>query len=571
MDKRGRQKYLMIRAGAESLYLGGDPLPLEDILQFILDLPPEPIYFWFGGNYDATMILRDLPKNRIENLLTMPGFTFWRRFGIEWHPKHFLSVCLVGNDQKIVKGSVRTINEVYGFFQSSFITALRGFEIGTKEQLDRLAVNKAARSDFIVITQEIDEYNALECELGALLMERLRKLCFDARIFPNSWRGAGAIATALHRQYATPKRALCAIPDEVDALAKEAYYGGRFEISVHGTIDRPVFEYDIRSAYPAAMSALPCLIHGRWHSLQRAPRRTSDPYLARVRFANPLSPWCRLPVRTEDGYLMFPTKGGGVYWSWELEKFIGKLDWIEGWRYESRCSCRPFAWVKSLYDYRKTLSKMQGYPIKLGINALYGKLAQRNPVEGPWTNYVWAGMITSITRARLLEAINGHEDDIIMCATDGIYSLRRLPNLRVSSELGDWEFSEYHDGLFIAQPGVYWSPDERKVKTRGISQREFEKARASLERQFARWDGAGDAPMVTFPTVRFRGLKAAHAQHNHAGVWHVGERELRMDYSIKRASVYRDGTLMRSLPHDDFFVSCAHDSLPQKDDDDDEG
>lgn len=566
MDKQGRQNYLMIRAGSTSLYTGG-PLLLDDILEFILDLPPDNIYFWFGGNYDATMILRDLPSLTIWKLINIRGFTWYKDYGIEWHPKHFLSVCRV-KDNKIVKGTIRTINEVFGFFQQSFMVACVGFEIGTKEQLNMLAENKARRSEFVVVTEEIDAYNQLECDLGAALMEKLRKLCFDANIFPNTWRGAGSIATALHNQYGTPKRKDCNIPKAIDDLAREAYYGGRFEITAHGRINRPVYEYDIRSAYPSAMAALPCLIHGKWREVRKPS--SSGLYIARVVYHNAKAPWYALPCRLDTGYLIFPRAGEGVYWSHELKHFKGDLKIKECWQYEKHCDCHTFGWVEALYNYRRTLTKIQGYPIKLGINALYGKLAQRLPDEGPWTNYVWAGLITSMTRAKLLEAISGHETDIIMCATDGIYSLSKLP-LHCSDDLGDWELSAYPDGLFIAQPGVYWSPDEKKIKTRGISQREFGKARAELEKQFSEWDGTGEAPQATFPTVRFRGLKAAHAQHNPAGVWSISERHLSMDYSIKRESIYIDRRgLMRSNPLDGYFVSVATPKVdPDNDLDDD--
>jgi hypothetical protein len=560
LDKKGRQNYLMIRAGdVSTLYCGGEPLFVDDILEFILDLPNTNIYFWFGGNYDSTMILRDLPRDVIWKLCNIKGYTWYKDYGIEWHPKHYLSVCRLTKDRKIVKGSIRTINEVFGFFQSSFYAACIGFQVGTKEQMATLAANKAARSDFVTITAEIDQYNSLECALGRDLMEKLRKLCYDANIYPNTWRGAGSIATALHNQYSTPKAKDCNIPNRILELAKEAYYGGRFEISAHGQIDRPIYEYDIRSAYPASMSALPCLVHGTWRQLGNARLgKDGNILIASVEFENSPSCFYGLPVRTEDGYLLFPRRGTGCYFGYELHKFKGRLKIKEQWVYEKRCDCNTFEWVRSLYNYRRTLTKLQGYPIKLGINALYGKLAQRNPTEGPWTNYVWAGMITSMTRARLLEAMNGNEDDIIMCATDGIYSLSPLTHLPCSGDLGDWEETTYSDGLFIAQPGVYWSPDEKKIKTRGISQREFERARSDIERQFHEWDGSGEAPMTIFPTARFRGLKAANRQNNEAGVWSISERHLSMDYTIKRESVYRDGDIMRSRPHDGFYRSCAH-------------
>lgn len=563
LDRHGRQRFLLLRAGDHRLYTGEELTP-EDMLEFILDLPPEPIYFWYSGGYDATMILRDLPDETLKKICNPPqgGYEYWLRYGIEWRAKHYLSVCRLDRDNKIIEGSIRTINEVFGFFQSSFFKACEGFEVATKTQLDELEKNKAARPEFEFITDEIEQYNRLECELGAKLMARLRELCYRAQIYPNTWRGAGSLATALHNQHATPKRADCHIPERVEQLAREAYYGGRFEITAHGRVGQKVYEYDIRSAYPNAMSSLPCLVHGRWHEIRRTFGRRSDTYIARIRFDNTISRLYALPIRLESGYLIWPKKGEGVYWSCELEHFKGKYEILEAWEFESKCSCNHFHWVEALYNERRTLSKMQGYPIKLGINSLYGKLAQRRPVEGAWTNFIWAGLITARTRARLQEIINRDPNSIIMCATDGIYSLKKL-DLPLSADLGDWEETIYSDGLFIAQPGVYWSPDERRIKrkTRGLSAAEFERARDQLERQADRWDGSLPAPEASFKTTRFRGLKAATAQGNYAGVWSLSERILSMDYSIKRSRAFPEGALLRSTPHNDFYKSFTGETI----------
>jgi hypothetical protein len=95
-----------------------------------------------------------------------------------------------------------------------------------------------------------------------------------------------------------------------------------------------------------------------------------------------------------------------------------------------------------------------------------------------------AGLITSLTRVQLIEAIAKDPAAVVMVATDGIYSMRELPGLTVIGEngkdrksLGDWEHVEHGNGIFIVQPGVYWFPHEgqtqkdrdKTYKTRGVS------------------------------------------------------------------------------------------------------
>ena len=104
--------------------------------------------------------------------------------------------------------------------------------------------------------------------------------------------------------------------------------------------------------------------------------------------------------------------------------------------------------------------------MKLGLSSLYGKMAQRCG-RGPYHDAVSAGLITALTRARLLEALGQDPKAVVMLATDAVFSRRPLA-LNIGKGLGQWECHEWPD-LFIAQPGVYWSPPDlsERVKSRG--------------------------------------------------------------------------------------------------------
>jgi hypothetical protein len=228
--------------------------------------------------------------------------------------------------------------------------------------------------------------------------------------------------------------------------------------------------------------------------------------------------------------------------------------------------------VEPLYDYRQSIgSQGPGYPIKLGINALYGKLAQRKG-NGKYHNMIWAGLITALTRAKLMEGIALAPDQIIMVATDAVYSLVPLP-LDVGKRLGQWEMAELND-LFIVQPGLYWSPDKRKKKSRGLSGNFFEQAERTLafENEWNIWapkDQYGletDFPAVTVPVPGFIGLKLALARNKHelAGTWVKDQRSISFDYRNKRQlHKWQNGHIVTaikpgspnlcSLPHRDFL------------------
>jgi hypothetical protein len=219
------------------------------------------------------------------------------------------------------------------------------------------------------------------------------------------------------------------------------------------------------------MCHLPCPQHTRWEHKPYANRLPeSGIYLAKVSFSHPDGPWCGLPFRHKGG-LFWPLQGTGWYWSPEI--YAAQLHLQAGiilhdvWIARQECNCPLFKWVNDLYEERRRIgSNTRGYPLKLGLNSLYGKMAQRCG-RGPYHDAVSAGLITAITRARLVEALGQDPHSVVMVATDAVFSVRPL-SLDIGERLGQWEEKVWPD-LFIAQPGVYWSPSEleKSVKSRG--------------------------------------------------------------------------------------------------------
>lgn len=590
-DDLGRQLYMLFRMGERELFTG-EALSTQEILDFICDEPKGSILVGFSFGYDVTMILRDLPANQQMRLFQpkeseegKSRYTWYKNFDIEYLPKQYFRVrrsVTVNGKRKPVKDSARTIYETFGFFQCSFVKAINNFDCGTKYQREQIALNKTRRSDFDVIDKTERDYCALECELLSELITKLRDYCYAAGIYPHSWNGAGKLAAALHKTYETiqANEVKERVPRHVLDLANMAYYGGRFEITRTGYINQPVYEYDIRSAYPDAMRKLPCLKHGKWSEANageiRAASKAGKLYVAAITFDHRESGAGRLygfPVRTREGHLFWPKQGGGVYWSPEIEaaKAIGaKVHYRAGWIYEKQCQCDIFGWVETLYEYRRSIgSNGPGYPIKLGINSLYGKLAQRIG-NGKYSNMVWAGLITAFTRAKLLEAIALAPGRIVMLATDGIYSLDPLPVVE-GTKLGEWEHEKL-DGLFIVQPGLYWCPAKRKRKSRGLPGKFFEEngrteSFEALWREYIASGATGNFPTVSVPMINFIGLKLALSwgKPEKAGVWEKTERTISFDYTNKRERHLIEGSHivtfpkagrpgLVSLPHRDFLL-----------------
>lgn len=632
-DRQGRQRYRLLCMGDDVTrreLFTGKPLTTTQCVEFILSAPAGVILAGFAFGYDVTQILRtQLNPERVKHLFTerMPPedapaeerkglspYTYWTSpdtgaaFGFNYISGSHFRVCRLRRVRRSapdgswtreaiepVPGSARTVWETFGFFQKKFATALTDFGIGDARERALIARNKAERAEFKRITRGIRRYCAMECALLARMMETLRKACLAVEIKPRQWAGAGRLAAALHqaRHTATRREIEAWLPSGVLMFAQAAYYGGRFEIAYHGRVPGPVFEHDIKSAYPANMRELPCLVHGRWRYHDAAGiRRAYDAgalCVATVQFRHEWKRgggWlCGLPFRSKHGTLSWPIEAQGTYWSPELrsaERLGAGYRWGSGWQYLPECQCRPFDWIEPLYRYRQSLGgSAAGYPIKLAINALYGKLAQRAGARS-WTNHVWAGLVTALTRAQLNAAIAPAQPAICMLATDGVYARERL-DVPIGGDLGQWELQEHASGLFIVQPGIYWPGDGQpaRLKSRGVAKafftdgrrtRLFEDAWQRYHERCARQaelDGrlttleVADRPMVKLPVRLFTGLALAHARGKPelAGRWSEEPREFKFDWHAKRAwGRWEPGPCVHSypLPGGPDWISLSH-------------
>jgi hypothetical protein len=327
-------------------------LSTRDCLERILSLPADRKLVGFRFGYDVTQILRGLQAPTLSQILNPrqgkngPCYTYWGDYAIAYQQGQYFRVARVdrsGPKRGVVKGSCRTVNETFGFFQCSFVKAINDWNIGTEEERRIIAENKARRDEFSELTAEIIDYCKLECRLLAILMTEFRKVCLEAGISPQEWRGAGWLASALLKKHGVPKRPLTAreaaaradrIPSKnprpseprrpardrkFEIAANLAFYGGRFETSRIGLISSPVYQYDLRSAHPATMPHLPCPLHTRWEHQPHAKRLPERGiYLAKVSFSHPDGPWCGLPFRQRKS-LFWPLQGTGWYWSPEIE------------------------------------------------------------------------------------------------------------------------------------------------------------------------------------------------------------------------------------------------------------
>lgn len=469
VDDQGRQNYVLL--GYQSLdftqCITGRSLGTEQCLQFIYDAATtysDYIHVAFAFNYDVDQILKDMDDEHLQYLVDNNEVN-WNGWKIVYIPSKMFKLKRAGRGQKQI-----TICDAFTFFGTSLIKSAKQY-VPDHPDLDTVERGKAQRNNFEYsdLFTVIRPYWELENKLFLSTMNALRMSLKGAGINLESWHGPGAVANALikkHRIGTHIQQSRDDMPLEVTEATSFAYFGGRFENWIIGHIDGPIYSYDIRSAYPAAMSRMPGLSNGQWHRTRDVEEWGLYRYDVRTEKQDLLGTGS-FPNRGTNGAVSFGLSGNG--WAYGHEIIAARNAGFDilirtGWVYSSDSPTYPFVYNHEMYV-KRAQYKRNGNPaqlgLKLGMNSGYGKLAQtvgydEQTMQPPKYHHQWyAGHITSWCRARILEAIMQSPKNIIACETDGIYSMVPL-QLQVGPGLGYWE-ADVYDEIYYVQNGFYFA------------------------------------------------------------------------------------------------------------------
>lgn len=478
-------------------------LSTKECLYFILSIPDDCKIAAYGFGYDLTKILEDLPPELIYSLThserreyKCQGGRFnrrpviWGEFAIDVFNTRFKvgKADTASRKPRFLKGSARIIHDLSKFYQARFVSACKNWDVGTPQERDTMQAMKADRRNLVKYTQEqILAYSNKECEWLAELAQRLDDACENAGAeLRGQYFGAGSIAKSLMRSWGI-KDQIAELPPDVARVALHAFFGGRFEISWRGKLERTIHDWDISAAYPYQIYNLPCLKCGTWaktNDIDRVRSATTALVQYRLRpWKGALPPWGPFPFRDSDGSIPYPIESGGGWL--HRDEFLAGLSlfpnirFLRAWVYETNCGHTPFAKIPEVYLERLRIGKEgAGIVLKLGTNAVAGSIMQTIGSR-PYHCPIWAGMITSGTRAQLLEMLGQHErwGDVVMMATDGLWSLTEVSapkprdtgtdrevieektGKRTRKPLGGWEHGIFYSGVFMARPGIYFPLD----------------------------------------------------------------------------------------------------------------
>lgn len=287
---------------------------------------------------------------------------------------------------------------------------------------------------------------------------------------------------------------------------KMAYHGGMFSIYQRGKFTQPIYEYDIVSAYPSVMKSLPHWYNGEFeYSEDEDYILSSEHGWVACEFDCEFIP--RPTLFPEYFYMSYPnTEKTGVFDKYlvngqKILYTVGKrlqvltleeVKWLQRhgffckvlfgvvWNQtKNKYPDRPFAFIEDLFNERQRIIRENGkkdmrqYAIKIMLNSMYGKTAQDPEKYGynnPTTNWAYASIITAETRLKVAEVAVNHPNEVIEIATDGVYTTKPIPELPLGKELGQWELTEYIEGLFIGGGirQLVTEDGKTKLKARGI-------------------------------------------------------------------------------------------------------
>jgi hypothetical protein len=539
----------------------------------------------------------------------------------------------IASEDRVVKdvvirsdGKTRTVYEAYpypwlnicdagSFFATSLLNAInpKGSvePIVSDEEFALLKRGKDNRdsADFDDATME---YNVLENEVLKRLMTQLDGgfRSVGIHLKASQYYGPGAAAQAMMKEWGVPtgEELREVIPPYALQAGMNSYYGGWFETSFLGQYPEDVIESDVNSAYPAALEKLPCLLHATCDKGDGKPPVPGERDLTIVHVrTHTFEPGShRTPLfgglshREASGSIMHPLETEGWHFLAEVHAAIAAgtiarveyLDWVQ---VHPTCACaNPFGKIRELYNERLKVGKntARGIALKIVYNSMYGKTAQT--VGKPKYGFsLYASYITSYCRTMILNAmakLPNQSHDVLMIATDGIYTKCPIPGLDVDpNRMGAWDVAT-KEGFTAVMPGVHWDNKTRnqviaariaagdegvpdysavKIKSRGVSSKAIGASLHNFDEMFADLiaeyeignpvlTAEGEFPQVTIHidfSLTSAKLALARNKWHTAGHVESTERVISSNPQTKRAAVLKVHTrtgasFLKTLPYE---------------------
>ena len=441
------------------------------------------LFFCYNLGFDARIILKSI-GNKLKEFYEGEDEYKLDLNGIE--------ISYLNKKYLKLKSSRNTVEifDAYQFFigsgkngSSSLDEVSKAYEIGTK-QYDGIYQDKNFPS---IISKEELKKIVNYCQLDTILVKKLMEIWItnfekNFNFFPSKYYSCGNLALEYIYKQIPDFLNFTDIDYDIQYLAYEAYFGGRFEIFKRGFL-RNVFHYDIKSAYPFVMSLLPDFKNGKWFKINSLEEfKNNSQYVGFYKIKCEVDEKNLAPFMYRDklGKVFCPngffeTATTSFELKIALESFNVKIFSIEGYYFIPNSNEKTDFNKHNEYMFKARLkqkNKGQKYIYKILLNSGYGKFAQVKPKPKGIFNPVMCSAITGYCRAMLLDAVKDKKESVLMFATDGIFTSEKLNLDLTKNKLGSYEF-EFHPKMQIIMAGIYANnlkdDTQMTTKTRGFT------------------------------------------------------------------------------------------------------
>ena len=425
--------------------------------------------FFFNLAYDAEVILKTIFGD------SLYLYNYTRKLGFEYKDynlKYFPKKCL-----SIRKGhhAVNFYDIAQFFMPNNLVTAYeKNIQKVSQEYLDFKNKRKEFSPKFYRRnTTAVRNYCIADCIMTKELSEHWIKLFYEIfNFYPERWLSSGYIAEKVLINAGLAFPLVTDIDKEIQTLAYACYFHARVELLKREFIGT-AYLYDINSAYPYAITKIPDFTDGEWiNDASIHPKAALGFFKIEcdIPEGKRVAPFIfrKDTEKNTQGKIIkspknfFPSGNFITYatlaelLACENSKFYTIL---EGWQFILNSNYKPWKdFIENLYNERLELKNADNpaqQPIKIILNALYGKTGQTKHGIGNLFNPVIFSFITGFTRAELYKFVIDYqlEKDVICFATDSICTTK---NLHLdTSELGRFKLDKYADDVKYAKNGFY--------------------------------------------------------------------------------------------------------------------
>lgn len=473
----------------------------EDITRFLHDVIKKKwgnIGWCYNLDYDVIAILKYYGDDIITRLYLTKEIVI-DGISISYVPRKFLTLKY--------RGKTVYIFELMQYFNMSLDNAGKKYLGKRKKEIGGKKVKKKLLELFRQNPTKVIEYCEYDAELTVELAEKLESMLQVSGIDVVKYYSCGYLAKQYLKKHGVSFNPLR--DEKVIDFVRPAYFGGRIEFMRRGTFKR-VYQYDINSAYPYAITKLEQII-GYKFAKQVDP--TARYFFVECTVNIPKDThFSPLAYRNKQGLITYPT---GVLSltidciTFNTLKKEGMIKSVQKVLNVYTNGEKPFKkLVERMYNRRQVAPADENYILKIILNSLYGKFAEKRKdyveieeseallmLDGHLTdnkrpriietevgyfmrkvyysknsNLIYAALITSEIRNLLYKVMKELPPrSLIGTMTDCIFSTVPVPNTYISTkkQLGKFGF-KCCTSLYVVGSGVYGTKDKmlggKKVK-----------------------------------------------------------------------------------------------------------